>query len=224
LDQSQEYERASVEIKPHTARAFTQDTSNHLTINHGSDNLPPGTSTSQLDEYNTHPRIVVGQNNKPEVNTIKRVVEEDCMTENEEYVDHTVPEQEPGHHHQEDRLPYMYEKPDLVGILDQDQQNAQKRDTPADEAHYMVRDDAVHEFAKYETTFNEAPQQTVTIDVKIELTHHGAEYNTTNMDTKYETSQQDVTKTCSEMADNAHLQVRNSEAHHGVGDNAMHMD
>ena len=72
----------------------------------------------------------------------------------------------------------------------------------------------MHEFTKYETTFNEAPQQTVTMDVKIELTHRGAEYNAMNMDTKYETNQQDVTKTCSGMTDNAR---------HGVGNNAMHI-
>ena len=82
----------------------------------------------------------------------------------------------------------------------------------------------MHEFTKYETTINEAPQQTVTMEVKIELTHCGAEYNAMNMDTKYETNQQDVTKTCSGMADNAHLQVGNREASHGVGDNAIHMD
>jgi hypothetical protein len=91
LDQSQKYKRASVEIQTHTARAFIRDISHYLTINHGPDSLPPGISISQLDEYDTHPRIVVGKNYKPEVNTIKRVVEEDCMTENEEYVDLPAP-------------------------------------------------------------------------------------------------------------------------------------
>ena len=74
------------------------------------------------------------------------------------------------------------EKSDLINILDRDQQNTQKRDTPADEVHDMIKDDAVHELAKYETTFNEAPQQTVTMDVKIELTHREAEYNAMNVD------------------------------------------
>jgi hypothetical protein len=54
--------------------------------------------------------------------------------------------------------------------------------------------------------------------------YRGAEYNAMNMDTKYETHQQNVTKTRSRMADNAHLQVRNRVANHGVGDNAVRMD
>jgi hypothetical protein len=103
LDQSQKYERASVEIKPHINRAFIQDTFHYFTITHGSDNLPPDIFISQLqsatkedntddiqentanddhdqksnptvDEDGTHPRIAVGQNYKPKVKTIKRVV------------------------------------------------------------------------------------------------------------------------------------------------------
>ena len=101
-------------------------------------------------------------------------------------LDYAVSGQEPGYRHKEDRLPYMYEKPDRGDILDQDQQNAQKRVNTAEstllqvrerEDHYMVRTDAVHEVAKYETY------------------------------------QQNVTKICSKMADNAHPQVRKYETH-----------
>jgi hypothetical protein len=114
-------------------------------------------------------------------------------------LDHAAPGQEPKNRHQEDRLPYMYEpneKPDLGDILvpnDQDQQNAQRRVTTANsthlqvrerEAHHVVRDDAVHVVAKYETSFEEATHQTVTMDAKIELTHHVAEYDAMHMDTK----------------------------------------
>jgi hypothetical protein len=81
LDQSQKYERALVEIKPHTNRAIIQDIFHYLTITQGSDNLPPDISISKLDEYDTHPRIAVGKNYKTEVNTITRVMEECCMTE-----------------------------------------------------------------------------------------------------------------------------------------------
>jgi hypothetical protein len=105
----------------------------------------------------------------------------------------TAPGQEPGNRHQGDKVLYTYEKPDLGNILDEDQQNAQKRVNMADGTHlqvrehedqYMVRDDAVHEVTEYETTFEETPQQTISMDVKIELTHHMAEYNAIHMDTK----------------------------------------
>ena len=43
--------------------------------------------------------------------------------------------------HQKDRLPYTYEKPDIEDILDHDQHKD----------HYMVRNDAINEVAKYET-------------------------------------------------------------------------
>jgi hypothetical protein len=180
LDQSQKYERASVETKPHTNRAFIQDAFHYLTIIHGSDNLPPDFSMSQLDENNTHPRIAVGKNYKPEVNDIKRMVEECCMIEDlaenkgyegqppvgtlreimevndtekedphntdpgpgtvddQEDLDHAAPGQEPENRHQEDESPYTYEhndKPDLGDILDQDQQNAQRRVTTANSTH-----------------------------------------------------------------------------------------
>jgi hypothetical protein len=46
----------------------------------------------------------------------------------------------------------------------------------------------MHMVTKYETTFEEAMQQTVTMNAKIELTHHVAEYNAMHMDTKYETN------------------------------------
>jgi phosphoribosylaminoimidazole-succinocarboxamide synthase len=91
----------------------------------------------------------------------------------QENIDHKAPGQET-------------EKPDLRDILDQDQQNAQRSVTPANEAHHVVRDDAVHMVARYETSLEEATPQTVTMDVKIELTHHVAEYNAMHMDTKYE--------------------------------------
>jgi hypothetical protein len=48
LDQSQKYEHASVEIKPHINRAFFQETFHFLTITHGSNKLPPDSSISQL--------------------------------------------------------------------------------------------------------------------------------------------------------------------------------
>jgi hypothetical protein len=133
--------------------------------------------------------------------------------------DHEVPGQEPENCHQKDRLPYMYrpnEKTDLGDILDQDQ-NAQRRVTMADnallqvrnrEAHHVVGDDAVHVVTKYETTFEEAMQQTVTMDVKIELTHHMAEYDAMHMVTKYEThlEEEESVATYMNNADSTHQQ------------------
>jgi hypothetical protein len=228
-----------VEIKPHTNRAFNQDIFHYLTTTQGSDNLPPDISISKLDEHDTHPRIAVGKYkyNKPEVDTIKRVVEECYMTvdhaENEEYddqppvrplreimevyntewgdphnadpgpgtmtvqedLDHAAPGQEPGNRHQEDRLPYMYEKPDLGDILDRDQ----RKD------HYMVRDDAVHEVTKYETH-----QQGVTkICSKLADNTHLEEEESvdTYMDDANDTHQQDVTKAYKTTDDAQHLMM-----------------
>jgi hypothetical protein len=94
------------------------------------------------------------------------------------------------------------EKTDLGDILDQDQ-NAQRRVTMADnallqvrnrEANHVVGDDAMHVVTKYETTFEDATQQTVTMDMKIKLTHH--------MDTKYEAhlEEEDVSEAYDRMA------------------------
>ena len=48
LDQSQKYEWVSAGIKPHTNRAFIQDTFHHPTITHDYDHLPPDISISQF--------------------------------------------------------------------------------------------------------------------------------------------------------------------------------
>jgi hypothetical protein len=109
------------------------------------------------------------------------------------------------------------EKTDLGDILDQDQQNAQRRVTMADnahlqvrnrEAHHVVGDDAVHIVTKYETTFEEAMQQTVTMDAEIELTHHMAEYDVMHMVTKYETNleEEESVDTYKNNADSTHQQ------------------
>jgi hypothetical protein len=108
LDQSHKYEQATVGIKPHISRASIKNIFHYLTViksTHGSDNLPPYISTSQLesatkeeeaddrqgnkaiddhgqksdptiDEETTHPRIAVGENYEPKVNIDKKVVEE----------------------------------------------------------------------------------------------------------------------------------------------------
>jgi hypothetical protein len=126
------------------------------------------------------------------------------MVDDQEGLDHAAPGQEPENCHQVDRVPYMYEpneKTDLGDILDQDQQNTQRWITMADSTHLQ-----------------EATQQTVAMDAKIELTHYVAEYNTMHMDNKYKTHleeeesvdaymdnansthQQDVTKVYERMA------------------------
>jgi hypothetical protein len=270
LRQSQKYERASVEIKPHINRAFFQDTFHYLTITHS---LPPDISISQLqsatkedntddiqentanadhdqesnptvDENDTHPRIAVGENFKTEVNIIKRMVEE-CyimedlaenaehddqppvrplkeivkvnntkkedphnadpgpgMVDDQEGLDHAAPGQEPENCHQEDRVPYVYEpneKTDLGDILDQDQQNTQRWITTADSTHLQ-----------------EATQQTVAMDAKMELTHYVAEYNTMHMDNKYETHLEE------EESVDAYMDNANSTHQQDVTDDAQH--
>jgi hypothetical protein len=183
LDQPQKYEQTSVRTKPHTDRAFNQDISHHLTDTQGYDNLPPDISMPKRDEHVTHPSFAGEKNNKPEVDTIKRVVKERGMTEDhaedggdddrqpvrplreimviydtewddnhnadsrprtmsgQEELNHAAPRQGRGNRHQENRLPYTYEKPDIEDILDHDQHKD----------HYMVRNDAINEVAKYET-------------------------------------------------------------------------
>jgi hypothetical protein len=116
LDRSQKYERVAMGIKPPINRAFIQDTFHHLTITNDYDNLPSDTSISQHQSVtnkenvdNIHENtdnddhdqevnptvdeditkmIAVWKNSKPEVETIKREVEEYCMMkdleENEE--------------------------------------------------------------------------------------------------------------------------------------------
>jgi hypothetical protein len=116
LDQSQKYERASVGIKPHTFRTVIQDIFHCLTItedlaeNEEYDDQPPVRPLREIMEA-TNTEWGDPHNADPGPGT---------MTD-------TAPGQEPGNRHQGDKLLYTYEKPDLGNILDQDQQNAQKR-------------------------------------------------------------------------------------------------
>jgi hypothetical protein len=119
LDQSQNYEQVAVEIEPHINRAFIQDTFHHFTITYDYENLPPDISIPQLQlvtkeenmddihentdnddhdqrfnptvDENDTAMIAVWKNYEPEVDTIRRVVEEhrtmEDLTEDEEHDD-----------------------------------------------------------------------------------------------------------------------------------------
>jgi hypothetical protein len=120
LDQSQKYEQTAVEIEPHINRAIIKDTFHHFTITYDYENLPPDISIPQLQlvtkeekmdgihentDNNDHDRkfdstadkndttmIAVWKNYEPEVDTIRRVEEEEHrmmkdLTEDEEHDD-----------------------------------------------------------------------------------------------------------------------------------------
>jgi hypothetical protein len=225
LDKSQKYERASVEIKRHTNRAFIQDTFQHLTITHGSNNLPPDISMSQLqsateeenkddiqentanddhdqksnptvDEDCAHTRIAVGENHKPKVTTVKRAVQESYMikgiAENEEHDD----------------------QPPVRTLREIMKVNNTEMEGP------LNADPAPGTVADQEDLDHEVPgQEPENCHQKDRLPYMCRPNEKTDLGDildQDQNAQRGVT-----MADNALLQVRNREAHHVVGDDAV---